>query len=87
MLRTLDGSVVTFAVSPATPVRLNGARATIADIHPGFVARVAYDRQVAGRARSRPSEQTAAATTTDRGVVTAVTTVVDHPPHRERRAP
>ena len=36
-------SVVTFSIVPRTVVRLNGRRAAIADIRPGFVARVVHD--------------------------------------------
>jgi len=71
VLRTLDGSVVSYAVSPNTSVRVNGARASITDIRPGFVARVVYDRQA--RAVQIEAFGAAAVTTTDRGLVTAVT--------------
>jgi len=72
VLRALDGSVVTFAVMPRTPVRVNGSRAAITDVRPGFVARVVYDAQ----SRALLVEAfgaNAPAITTDRGVVTAVT--------------
>ena len=71
VLRALDGRVVTFAISPGTPVRLNGARATITEVRPGFVARVTYDRQ--SRAILIEAFGAAAAPTVDRGIVTAVT--------------
>jgi hypothetical protein len=71
VLRALDGNVVTFAVLPRTPVRLNGARSTITEVHPGFVARVTYDRQ--SRAILIEAFGAAAAPTVDRGIVTAVT--------------
>src|SRR4029079_19455697 len=45
VLRALDGGVVTYSIVPRTVVRLNGVPATIADIHPGFVARVVHDAQ------------------------------------------
>src|SRR3954468_9980056 len=72
VLRALDGRVDTFTISPTTPVRLNGARASIAEVRPGFVARVAYDRKnhavliEAFGAVGPPA-------TTDRGVVIALT--------------
>ena len=67
VLRALDGAVVTYSIVPGTVVRLNGATATIADIHPGFVARVVHD------ARARALVIAAfAPVTTDRGVVTAI---------------
>ena len=37
------GASSSFAVSPTTRVRLNGARASLADIQPGFVATVVHD--------------------------------------------
>jgi hypothetical protein len=42
-LRSLDGSVASFAVSAATRVRVNGALARLADVRPGDVARVTHD--------------------------------------------
>jgi hypothetical protein len=71
VLRALDGSVVTFTVMPRTPVRLNGVRATITDVRPGFVARVTYDRQ--SRAMLIEAFGAAAAPVVERGIVTAVT--------------
>ena len=69
VLRALDGQVVAFSIVPRTVVRLNGARAAVANIHPGFVARVVHDAQ----ARALVIQAFGAAvTTTDRGVVTAV---------------
>ena len=41
-LRALDGSVASFAVSPATRVTLNGRRAALTDIRPGYVATVTH---------------------------------------------
>ena len=72
VLRTLDGRVATFGVPPGTTVRLNRAHASLTDIHPGYVAHVVYDR----KSRAVLVEAfgaTPATTTTDRGVVTAVT--------------
>jgi hypothetical protein len=70
VLRALDGNVVSFSVSPATRVRLNGARASLGAIAPGFVASVFHDR----RARAVLIEAVGTpATVTDRGVVTALT--------------
>jgi hypothetical protein len=67
VLRALDGAVVTYSIVPRTEVRLNGAPATIADIHPGFVARVVHD------ARAHALVIAAfAPVTTDRGAVTAI---------------
>jgi hypothetical protein len=69
VLRTLDGGVVTYSVVPRPVVRLNGARAAIADIRPGFVARVSHD----GNAHALLIQAFGAVvTTTDRGIVTAV---------------
>ena len=69
VLRALDGGVVTFGVSPRHAVRLNGARATLADVRPGFVARVMHD----ARARALLIQAFGApAPTIDRGIVTAV---------------
>ncbi|MSO95515.1 MAG: hypothetical protein EXQ81_06945 [Thermoleophilia bacterium] len=42
-LRALDGSVASFAISPATRVKLNGRRATLTAIRPGYVATVTHD--------------------------------------------
>ena len=50
VLRALDGSVVSFAVSSATRVKLNGVQVSLADIQPGFVASVVH-----GAARRPPS--------------------------------
>jgi len=69
VLRALDGGIVSFSVLPGTVVRLNGSRATIADIRPGFVARVVHD----ARAHALLIEAFGApATTVDRGVVTVI---------------
>ena len=70
VLRALDGSIVSFSVSPGTRVRLNGARGSLGDIAPGFVASVFHDR----KARAVLIEAFGTpATVTDRGVVTALT--------------
>ena len=69
MLRALDGSVVSFAVSSATRVKLNGVQVSLADIQPGFVASVVHRGRAPAtviRAFGKP------ATVTDRGVVTAL---------------
>jgi hypothetical protein len=67
VLRALDGGVVTYSIVPGTVVRLNGAPAAIADIRPGFVARVVHD------ARAHALVIAAfAPVTTDRGVVMAI---------------
>jgi len=70
VLTELDGSVLSFSVSAETRVRLNGARASLGDILPGFVASVYHDR----RARAVLIEAFGTpATVTDRGLVTALT--------------
>lgn len=70
VLTALDGSVLPFSVSPDTRVRLNGRRASIGDIRPGFVASVAHDR----RARAVLIDAFGSpATVIDRGMVTALT--------------
>ncbi len=69
VLRTLDGGIVSYSVVRRTAVRVNGSRATITDVQPGFVARVVHD----ARARALAVEAFGAtATTTERGVVTAI---------------
>jgi hypothetical protein len=69
VLRALDGAVVTFSIVPRTVVRLNGSRAAIDDIRPGFVARVAHD----ARAHALVIEAFGAPVATiDRGVVTGI---------------
>jgi hypothetical protein len=70
VLTALDGSVLAFSVSPDTRVRLNGSRATLGDIRPGFVANVTHNRRaraIAIMAFGTP------ATVTDRGTVTTLT--------------
>ena len=70
VLRALDGSVQSFAVSLVTRVKLNGARVSLADIKPGFVAAVVHDGTdpaVVIRAFGRQ------VVVTERGVVTALT--------------
>jgi hypothetical protein len=70
VLRALDGSVVSFAVSPKTRVKLNGVRVSLVDIKPGFVATVVHNGSAPAvliRAFGKP------AVVTDRGVVTALT--------------
>jgi hypothetical protein len=70
VLRSLDGSVASFAVSTRTRVKVNGVRASLHDIAPGFVARVVHD----GGAPAVLVQAFGATTTlTDRGVVTALT--------------
>lgn len=70
VLRALDGSVVSYAVSRATRVRLNGVRVPLSGIRPGFVAAVVHDgRAPVALIRAFGTE----ATVTDRGVVTALT--------------
>jgi hypothetical protein len=72
VLKTLDGTAITFGLLPGTQVRLNGAPATTADILPGFVADVVADRK--GRAIViRAYGGGGAAATIDRGTITAVT--------------
>jgi hypothetical protein len=69
VLTALDGSVLSFSVSQGTRVRLNGARGSVGDILPGFVASVVHD----GRARAVLIQAFGTpATVTDRGVVTAL---------------
>ncbi len=68
VLRALDGEVLTFSIVPRTVVRLNGAPAAIADVHPGFVARVVHD----ARHALVIAAFGAPVTTTDRGVVTTI---------------
>ena len=68
-LRALDGSVVTFSVSPRTRVRVNGAVAQLTDIRPGFVATVTHNGPrpaVVIRAHGKPP------LVRSRGVVTSV---------------
>jgi hypothetical protein len=67
VLRALDGGVVTYSIVPRTVVRLNGVPATIADIHPGFVARVVHDAQAHALVIAAFG-----APVTDRGIVTAI---------------
>ena len=70
VLRALDGEVMTFSIVPRTIVRLNGRRAPIADIRPGFVARVAHDARAHALVIAAIGVKVAA--TTDRGTVTSV---------------
>jgi hypothetical protein len=70
-LRSLDGTVASFPVSAATRVKLNGARAALTDIQPGFVAAVVHDGAAPAtviRAFGRPG-----GVVTDRGTVTLLT--------------
>ena len=70
VLRALDGSVVSFAISSSTRVKLNGVRVSLAEIKPGFVAAVVHDGGAPAfviRAFGKP------ASVTDRGVVTSLT--------------
>lgn len=69
VLRTLDGGIVSYAVVRRTVVRVNGRRAAIVDIRPGFVARVAHDANAHALLIAAFG---ASAMTTDRGVVTAI---------------
>lgn len=69
VLRALDGSIVSFTVSSGTRVRLNGMRAAIAELKPGFVAAVVHDTS----ARALVILAFGTATITERGVVTALT--------------
>ena len=88
VLRTLDGGSLSFQVVPRTRVRLNGRRAAITDVGPGFVAEVAADG--GGRALHMPEgissweggrallvrafgTSSTATTINDKGVVSAVT--------------
>ncbi len=71
VLRALDGTVVTYTVTPRTRVRVNRERAAIADVAPGYVATVRHDRKM--RALLVEAVGTPAGTTTDRGMVTALT--------------
>jgi hypothetical protein len=69
VLRALDGSVSSFAVAQTTRVKLNGARVSLADIKPGYVATVAHNGSapaVLVRAFGKPARLI------DRGVVTAL---------------
>jgi hypothetical protein len=70
-LRELDGTLVSLAVGPETRVRLNGDRARLEDVKPGFVATVVHkgtEPALAIRAFGR------VALLVDRGVVTALST-------------
>jgi hypothetical protein len=70
VLAALDGSVVSFAVSPTTRVKLNGVRVSLAEIRPGFVATVTHKGTAPAiliRAFGQPAK------VTDRGIVTALT--------------
>ena len=70
MLRALDGSVVSFAVSSNTRVKLNGGRVSLDEIRPGLVAAVVHNGAAPAsvvRAFGKP------ALITDRGIVTALT--------------
>src|SRR6187200_472101 len=69
VLRALDGEVLTFSIVPRTVVRLNGAPAAIADVQPGFVARVVHDARAHALVIAAFG---APVTTTDRGVVTTI---------------
>ncbi len=69
VLRTLDGSVVTFDLTVGTDVRINGGPGSASDIAPGSVAEVVVDR----KGRVLVIRVLAPPVVTDRGVVTAVT--------------
>jgi len=69
VVRALDGSTVTFDLSPRLVVRLNGGPAALGDITPGVVADVAVDAK--GRAVMIRAFG-AQTTVTEKGLVTAV---------------
>jgi hypothetical protein len=69
VLRALDGSAVSFDLTPGTGVRLNGSPASVGDISPGSVV----DVVVNGKGRVLVIRVLGAPIVTDRGVVTAVT--------------
>ena len=69
VLRALDGGVVSYSIVPVTVVRLNGAPAAIADIRPGFVARVVHDARAHALVIAAFG---APVTTTDSGIVTII---------------
>ena len=69
VLRALDGEALTFSIVPQTVVRLNGVPAAIADVQPGFVARVVHDARAHALVIAAFG---APVTTTDRGVVTTI---------------
>ena len=73
VLRELDGSTAALAVGPATRVLVNGLPATLADVEPGFVARVTHDGQAPARAVLAFGR---VQLTVTRGVVTSVTALV-----------
>jgi hypothetical protein len=69
VVRALDGTIVTFDLSPRLVVRSNGGPASLTDVSPGVVADIAVDgkgRAVMIRVFPVPSS------VTDRGVVLAV---------------
>jgi hypothetical protein len=69
VVRALDGSVVTFDLSPKLVVRVNGGPASIVDVTPGVVADVGVDPK--GRA-ALIRVFGAQAPVTEKGIVTAV---------------
>ncbi len=70
VIRSLDGSTISFPLLPRTRVKLNRVRASFTDVAPGFVATVAADRR--GRAVLIQAFGTQA-TTVDRGIVDSMT--------------
>lgn len=72
VLRSLDGTLLTLAVGPATRVKLNGSPAQLGDVQPGFVAAVVHRG-------ARPAVVVRAfgkvALVTDRGIVTSLSSV------------
>jgi hypothetical protein len=75
VLRTLDGSSLSFQVVPRTRVRVNGRSAAITDIGPGFVAEVTADGRGKALVVRAFGTSTSTATVNDRGVVTAVSRI------------
>jgi hypothetical protein len=73
VIRSLDGSTISFPITPRTRVKLNRVSASLTDVAPGFVATVVADRK--GRAVLIHAFGTSA-TTTDRGIVTSITSGV-----------
>lgn len=68
-VRALDGTVVAYAVSASTIVKLNGVATGITELKPGFIATVVHDARLRAkviRAFGTPP------VVTDRGTVTAL---------------
>ncbi len=70
VIRSLDGSVVPFTVTPRTRVRVDKTPSTLAEIRPGLVASVRADRR--GRAVLIQVFGTRKTTVVDTGIVTDV---------------